>query len=205
MSAVSFSNSPHHDTPLSVLVYFQPRPEKIKKYRRHTPQSPLEAFFGSYYPQFEYDATESASHEFYRLCDEFGWDRDDSEREDAHREFKNALVNNLTKSMERTKRILQGGKTYVTSWTLIRSRTIWRHAICATHVNLVDLVDRDVTGQDVQVFRSERKLSEYTRMTGKYFPKENALYPPQDQPTSLNGDFIPARVFLSRSETELHV
>lgn len=59
--------------------------------RGHTPKSPLEGFFATY-PEFEYDATESASHEFYRLCNKLGWDRDDADREDAHHKFKNALV-----------------------------------------------------------------------------------------------------------------
>lgn len=69
-------------------------PQKLRgrKHRAHTLESPLGDFFSSYYPQFEYDATESASHEFYRLCDELGWDCEDAEREQAHRNFKDALV-----------------------------------------------------------------------------------------------------------------
>lgn len=62
------------------------------KRRAHSLQSPLEDFFAKYYPEFDYDATASASHEFYRLCDELDWDSGDPEREDAHREFKNTLV-----------------------------------------------------------------------------------------------------------------
>ena len=62
------------------------------KRRAHTLESPLEEFFSNYDPQFDYDPTESASHEFYRLCDELGWERGDSEREDAHRDFKDSLV-----------------------------------------------------------------------------------------------------------------
>jgi hypothetical protein len=44
----------------------------------------------------------------------------------------------------------------------------------ATHVNIVDLVDRRNTGQPVRVFQSEEALSAYTKQTGKFFPKENA-------------------------------
>ena len=34
----------------------------------------------------------SASWEFYRLCDESGWDREDPDRKAAHQDFKAALV-----------------------------------------------------------------------------------------------------------------
>ncbi|KAG6371463.1 hypothetical protein JVT61DRAFT_9490 [Boletus reticuloceps] len=138
-----------------------------RKYRGHALQSPLEEFFGGRYPQFEYNATESASHEFYRLCDEFGWDRDDPERQDAHQEFKNALVKQFNE-------IYGTDEEDLAEWKNLCHIVDIDPVICGTHVNLVDLVDRDVTGQDVQVFESERELSQYTRMTGKYFPKENA-------------------------------
>jgi hypothetical protein len=51
----------------------------------------LQEFFDSY-PPFVYDSSSSASSEFYRLCDYFHWDRDDPDRQDAHAEFKDALV-----------------------------------------------------------------------------------------------------------------
>ena len=54
--------------------------------------SPLNDFFANYHPTFEYDPTRSASLEFYRLCDVFGWDREDPDRKEAHRNFKDALV-----------------------------------------------------------------------------------------------------------------
>jgi hypothetical protein len=43
-----------------------------------------------------------------------------------------------------------------------------------THVNIVDLLDTSNTGQRVRVFDSVQKLSDYTKKTAKYFPKENA-------------------------------
>jgi hypothetical protein len=39
------------------------------------------------------------------------------------------------------------------------------------HVNLVDLVDQP---DSITLFTSEAALSEYTKLTGKVFPKENA-------------------------------
>ncbi|KAF8127472.1 hypothetical protein EV363DRAFT_1401177 [Boletus edulis] len=148
-----------------------------RKYREHALQSPLEEFFGGHYPQFEYNITKSASHEFYRLCDEFGWDRDDPERRDAYREFKNALVkqfNEIYGTDEENLAKWQNLCHIVDIDPVPDDLETCREVICGTYVNLVDLVDRDVTGQDVQVFESERELSQYTRMTGKFFPKKNA-------------------------------
>ena len=54
--------------------------------------SPLEAFFANYSSEFRYNPTASASWEFYRLCDELGWDKEDSSRKEAHQNFKDALV-----------------------------------------------------------------------------------------------------------------
>ena len=40
------------------------------------------------------------------------------------------------------------------------------------HVNLVDLVEG--SRENIRIFESETELSEYTRNTNKFFPKENA-------------------------------
>ena len=47
-------------------------------------------------------------------------------------------------------------------------------AVRNTHVNLVDLVDLVGTQETAQTFPTEVALSEYTRSTENYFPKENA-------------------------------
>ena len=47
-------------------------------------------------------------------------------------------------------------------------------AVATRHVNIVDLVETENTGQPVKVFRSELALSQYTKKYGKFFPKENA-------------------------------
>ena len=43
-----------------------------------------------------------------------------------------------------------------------------------THVNLIDLVERARSGEEVRVFRDLDELREYTKSTGKFFPKEDA-------------------------------
>jgi hypothetical protein len=70
---------------------------KKKCHTSHPSANHLNSFFAQY-PAFDYDQTSSSSEEFYRLCDFLDWDRDDPEREEAHDNFKTALVqqfNNL--------------------------------------------------------------------------------------------------------------
>jgi hypothetical protein len=69
--------------------YFQSN-RSTKRSKTYT-QTPLDKFFARY-PGFEYNSSASASLEFYRLCDEFGWDREDEARQCAHDNFKDALV-----------------------------------------------------------------------------------------------------------------
>jgi hypothetical protein len=48
-------------------------------------------------------------------------------------------------------------------------------AVMNTHVNIVDLIDTQKTGEPVHVFESELALSRYTRAKGKIFPLHDAL------------------------------
>lgn len=49
-----------------------------------------------------------------------------------------------------------------------------RDTVKGTHVDIVDLLDTPNTEKQVQVFNSVQQLSNYTKDTRKYFPKENA-------------------------------
>ena len=63
-----------------------------EKTRRGRPsEGPLDTFFAQY-PEFDYRQNASSTGEFYRMCDFFDWDRDDPDRQDAHDDFKTALV-----------------------------------------------------------------------------------------------------------------
>ncbi|KIJ63547.1 hypothetical protein HYDPIDRAFT_168372 [Hydnomerulius pinastri MD-312] len=138
--------------------------------------TPLDEFFAGY-PEFGYDPSKSASLEFYRMCDEFGWDRDDSVRVEVHQKFKDALVLQFNcfygsdeNNLEAWKDLCQIVNIYPVPDDLEECR----EAVRNTHVNIVDLVDTKATGERVQVFRSELELSVYTKATGKIFPRENA-------------------------------
>ncbi|KAG1867066.1 hypothetical protein C8R48DRAFT_704088 [Suillus tomentosus] len=143
--------------------------------KTHT-QTPLDDFFATY-PAFDYDSSASASSEFYRMCDQFCWDREDKEREQAHCDFKDALVQQFNE-------IYGTDVNNLTSWRnlcqIVRISPIpdtlesCREVVKATHVNIVDLIDTKVTGKPVTIFYSEAKLSEYTKATGKFFPRDNA-------------------------------
>ncbi|KAG2354028.1 hypothetical protein BDR07DRAFT_1454263 [Suillus spraguei] len=141
-------------------------------------RTPLDDFFATY-PKFKYNSSASAPLEFYRMCDEFGWDKDkkNKEREEAHCNFKDALVQQFND-------IYGTDVNDLTSWRtlcqIVRVSPIpdtlesCREAVKATHVNIVDLVDTESTGESVTVFASEVDLSEYTKATGKFFPRDNA-------------------------------
>lgn len=51
----------------------------------------IAAFFAEY-PSFRYKVTATTTSEFYRMCDFFGWDKEDQEREDAREKFHDAMT-----------------------------------------------------------------------------------------------------------------
>ncbi|EAT76795.1 hypothetical protein SNOG_15957 [Parastagonospora nodorum SN15] len=130
---------------------------------------------GKRYLEFDYNYENGVAEEFYRMCDFFNWERDDGEREEARRAFKDAMV-------------VQFNALYGTDITKIEN---W-HRLCVAvcieplpttiaeckeeikniHVNLVDLVD--TSSRKIELFASLEDLKVYTIGNGKYFPKESA-------------------------------
>ncbi|KAH9019803.1 hypothetical protein EDB84DRAFT_1275619, partial [Lactarius hengduanensis] len=51
--------------------------------------------------------------------------------------------------------------------------TLWHAEVLKKHVNLVDLVHG--AKEEVRIFETETELSEYTKKTKKFFPKEDAV------------------------------
>lgn len=90
--------NPLFTTHVTFLIRFR----SIQKSRRPTipglrqfeTQQDLDAIstFFSRYPSFVYDKQRGVAEEFYRMCDFFGWDRDDNERKEARQAFKDAMV-----------------------------------------------------------------------------------------------------------------
>ncbi|OQU93956.1 hypothetical protein CLAIMM_00389 [Cladophialophora immunda] len=48
--------------------------------------------FFAEYPEFDYDESAEIWREFYRMCDDFEWDKDHDERREARERFKSAMV-----------------------------------------------------------------------------------------------------------------
>ncbi len=161
-------------------------------------EGPLAVFFAQY-PDFDYNRGNSATAEFYRLCDENGWERDDDEREVAREGFHNALtmqfndnygtdVNDLATWRALCSRLRMNPAPE----SLHACREVWKivffnqlhqiiqgfihyfQAVRSKHVNLVDLVDNFDARKKVRIFPTVLALSEYTKLHGKFFPKENA-------------------------------
>lgn len=61
-------------------------------YEQYTdPRAYIKVFFGRY-PSFDYRSSEPVMSEFYRMCDMFGWNKDDPERSKARQAFQDALA-----------------------------------------------------------------------------------------------------------------
>ncbi|KDN35284.1 hypothetical protein RSAG8_11719, partial [Rhizoctonia solani AG-8 WAC10335] len=70
----------------------QPKqPEKPEQPNPVQPRAYLSAFFENY-SSFDYDRSKPVMSEFYRMCDRFGWERDNEEREDARDNLRDAMV-----------------------------------------------------------------------------------------------------------------
>ncbi|KAG9308519.1 hypothetical protein JVU11DRAFT_11863 [Chiua virens] len=150
---------------------------KRKKKNKKGPKLPIQAFFASYAPLFQYNPTASSSLEFYRLCDQFGWHRRHPERQSVRQKFDDALVLQFNK-IYGTK--IQSYKSWKKLCRVTRIKPFpgniqaCREAMQGKFVNLVDLVDANNSPMKVGLFETERQLSEYTLSTGKFFPGENA-------------------------------
>ncbi|KAG9090987.1 hypothetical protein FS749_000156 [Ceratobasidium sp. UAMH 11750] len=155
------------------------RPRGKKKSIEPDPRSYIKAFFIKY-PEFDYDPLQPVMDEFYRMCDKF-WpnreDKDNPKRQEARDGFRDALTQQFNA-------IYGTNKKSLTAWQnlcdVLQLADIpdnlkeCRELVQSTYVNIVDLVDVPVTQIPVEHFGGEQELSDYTKRTGKYFPKENA-------------------------------
>ncbi|KJA22723.1 hypothetical protein HYPSUDRAFT_138949 [Hypholoma sublateritium FD-334 SS-4] len=137
-------------------------------------KSPLATFFGRY-DGFRYNRSESASSQFYRLCDFKKWPKYASQRMNAHADFKQALTNQFNLNYGTNVDDLGSWQSlcmHIGIKPIPDDLEECKKAVQRTHVNLVDLVDAFGTNRPIKVFRTERQLSEYTIKTGKYFPRD---------------------------------
>lgn len=153
----------------------------------------IDKFFTAY-SEFDYDNSASFMEEFYRMCDFFGWRRDDPDRKDAHEKFRRAMVQEFNSlygedvddlsSWQDLCKVVRISPVPNDIETCRKVRLLipllmaylmnTKQKIKETHVNLVDLVDRGRTGKRVRLFSSLEELRAYTISTRKFFPKEDA-------------------------------
>jgi hypothetical protein len=158
-------------------------------------QTPLEGFF-SKCPKFRLQPLNSPVYEFDRLCKLYGWEKGGPEREFARIAFHIAMKKEFDglygldehdiKNWHKLCRVLRitpvpdtlrecravscRSSDPLCPWGTKVSSFI--QAVVKKHVNLVDLVHGSKV--EVQDFKTEKELSEYTQETEKYFPKEDA-------------------------------
>ncbi|KAF8260808.1 hypothetical protein EI94DRAFT_1689434 [Lactarius quietus] len=136
--------------------------------------TPLDAFF-SQYPNFQHQPSNSPVAEFDRLCEFHEWERHYQERKDAREEFQNAM-------REEFNGLYGSDENDIGNWyklchvlgitPLPDTLPKCRAAVHTKHVNLVDLVHGSKV--EVRQFKTVEELSEYTKETEKFFPKESA-------------------------------
>ncbi|RFU27814.1 hypothetical protein B7463_g8510, partial [Scytalidium lignicola] len=136
----------------------------------------IDNFFAAF-PEFKYNSSAPVWTQFDRMCHYFDWDSDDYEMREARRNFKSAIVqqfNNIYGTDEKDINSWQNLCHILNISPVPASLEGCRKVVQRTHVNLVDLVDTPRTGAAVEVFSNLKQLQEYTKRTGKIFPKEDA-------------------------------
>ncbi|KAH9071087.1 hypothetical protein EDB83DRAFT_2366461 [Lactarius deliciosus] len=145
-----------------------PRPQPstiVRSFGVKTPKkTPLENFF-SQYPNFQPEPSNSPVAEFDRLC----------KAEAAREEFHSAMKKEFDK-------LYGSDEKDINNWLKLcfvlridpapDTLRNCRNAVLRKHVNLVDLVRG--SKKEVQIFKTEKELREYTIATRKYFPREDA-------------------------------
>ncbi|KNZ77607.1 hypothetical protein J132_04974 [Termitomyces sp. J132] len=124
---------------------------------------------------FSHNPFNPAWKEFHRLARYLQWDKEEKAAE--KQAFKDVLVKTFNVTYGTDENSLESWKALCRSLRITpvpEKLKACREAVQAAHVNLVDLVDHPNTGEPVQLFTTEVELSEYTRESKKFFPKENA-------------------------------
>ncbi|KAH0598160.1 hypothetical protein MHUMG1_04532 [Metarhizium humberi] len=133
-------------------------------------------FFAAY-PDFDYEPTNEVWSEYRRLVKRYGWNTKSQEEKEANASFRIALVEQFgsiygtdENKLEALQRLC--GKLGIDP--IPTSITACKKAIKRIHVNIVDFVDSERTGEPVRKFGSVGKLAKYTWENGKVFPKKQA-------------------------------
>ncbi|EFY94683.1 hypothetical protein X797_010620 [Metarhizium robertsii] len=133
-------------------------------------------FFAAY-PDFDYEPTNEVWSEYRRLVKHYGWKTKSQKEKEANAAFRIALVEqfgSIYGTDENKLEALQRLCEKLGIDPIPTSITACKKAIKRIHVNIVDFVDSERTGEPVYKFGSVGKLAKYTWENGKVFPKKEA-------------------------------
>ncbi|KAG6034537.1 hypothetical protein E4U41_006513 [Claviceps citrina] len=137
---------------------------------------PIDLFFRRY-NQFDYDPHGEAWAEYRRMTGFFHWKKDSEKERKANNLFREAVVAEfgaLYGASEDKLDTLQRlcGKLEISP--LPQSITACKKAIEKVHVNIMDFIDCERTGNAVHKFPSVNQLRKYTTAHDKFFPRKQA-------------------------------
>ncbi|KAJ4494411.1 hypothetical protein C8R41DRAFT_763492 [Lentinula lateritia] len=134
----------------------------------------IQSFFEQY-PRFNYDPTRETMVQFRSMCRLYGWCHDSEERKQALEGVRDAIALQFNA-------FYGSGANSLNGWhSLYRALRVQdipdtvkgcKEGIKTIHVNICDLVDHK---EDVPTKHpSEAALAQYSRNSGKIYPRENA-------------------------------
>ncbi|KAM0253636.1 hypothetical protein ACHAQJ_007211 [Trichoderma viride] len=135
------------------------------------------ALFFAKYPQFDYNPHGESWSEYSRLVQFFGWKNGSKKERPARNHFRKAIVGQFTHlygADENKLDTLQLLCEKIRISPIPNTITSCKAAISKVHVNIIDFVDSERTGNPVPTFSSFEKFRDYTLKHRKIFPKEEA-------------------------------
>ncbi|KAG5996414.1 hypothetical protein E4U54_002570 [Claviceps lovelessii] len=137
---------------------------------------PIDLFFGRY-NQFAYNPHAESWSEYFRMCAFFRWTKHSKKERKVRTLFQDAIVAEfgaLYGADENKLDTLQRLCGKLDIFPVPQSITSCKKAVRSVHVNIMDFVDCERTGNPVHKFRSVGQLKRYTFSHEKFFPKEQA-------------------------------
>ncbi|KAG5980258.1 hypothetical protein E4U55_004238 [Claviceps digitariae] len=143
-------------------------------------EGPIDLFFRRY-SNFDYNPQAEAWTEFYRMCGYFGWYGNNKKQAKARGVFREAIVAQFGAQYgtdENKLDILQGLCEKLEISPIPLSITACKKAVKSVHVNIMDFIDCERTGNPIHKFASVNQLRRYTIAHRKFFPKNEAKKSP---------------------------
>ncbi|KAK2592853.1 hypothetical protein QQS21_009456 [Conoideocrella luteorostrata] len=138
--------------------------------------SPINLFFERY-PRFNHSPTNEAWSEYHRMVHSLGWKEKSKREKVARKRFRVAVVEQFGQMYgtdENNLNSLQRLSEKLHISPVPDSIKSCKKAIEKVHVNIMDFVDSERTGDPVVTFKNPKRFREYTVATGKIFPKKEA-------------------------------